>query len=160
MLDVPGMLDWVKRARAADAVVYAREGAASRHVLSLAARLSDQGLVDLTRKADALGRQLIMQRRAKSFGMGLTTRGSMIHRRYSVEVLILRAIRTAARNGQPCPRNTELADTAGLSTAVAASYRLRKLVRAGKLTLIDHGPFEHRVAIIVETGETTVRAAL
>lgn len=159
MLDVAGILAWVKRAKAADAVVYAREGSAPRQVLAIAVRLENQGLVDLTRKRDASGAQLIMQRRTKRFGMGLTARGSMIHRRYSAELLIERTIRGAARNGRPCPTNAELADAAALTTRVAASYRLRKLVKAGKLTLIDHGPFEHRVAVFPD-GLSTVRASL
>jgi hypothetical protein len=160
MLDAPGMIAWVRRAKAADAVVYGREGEASRAVLAVAVRLQDQGLVDLTRKADALGRQLIMQRRAKLFCRNVSARGSMVHKRYSPEALILRAIRTAARNGKPCPTNIELAEAAALTTAVAASYRLRKLVRDGKLTLIDHGPYEHREAILGDTGQATVRAPL
>jgi hypothetical protein len=160
MLDAPAMLDWVRQARAGDAAVYARGETCSRQVAAMAARLQDQGLVDLTRRREGRGWQFIIQRRAKAFRLTADRRRGRKFARASAETVILRMIREAIRLKQPCPTNIEFADAAGLSGGLAASYRLRKLVAAGKIALIDHGEAERRVAVLIETGQATVRASL
>lgn len=159
MLDAAGIVDWVRRAKAGDAVVYGRAGEASRSVKALVARLTGQDLITPTTKRDAAGVQLVMQRRSKRIGMGVTRHGVMIHRRYSEEAQILGAIRRAARRGEPCPSNNDLAELAGLSGPKQASYRLSKLERARELTVTFEGPDRMRVAILPE-GLTTARPAL
>lgn len=159
MLDAPAIVDWVSNAAAGDAVVYARGDAPPRQAAAVARLMQDQGLIDLTRRRETTGRfQFIIQRRAKPFAAP-TTRARRFARS-SAETAILRMIRAAIRLRQPCPTNAEFAAGAGLSGRLAASYRLRRLVAAGTINLLDYGPFEHRVAVLVETGQATVRAKL
>jgi hypothetical protein len=60
--------------------------------------------------------------------------------------------------------DAELARECGLKDADAASYVLRKLKGedAGhrRIRILNYGPRERRVAVIVATGAATVRAAL
>lgn len=160
MLDAPGILEWVRRAQAGDAVVYARGETISRAVSAVAVRMSDQGLVDLTRRREGRGWQFLMQRRAKPFALAADRRRGRNYGRTSAETAILRMISDAIRYRRPCPTNAEIAAEAGLSGGLAASYRLRKLVAAGKIALIDNGPRERRVAVLIATGQATARAAL
>lgn len=158
MLDAAGITEWVRNAKAGDMAVYARGETISRPVAELARRFHEQGLVDLTRRRDGGGWQFLIQRRSAAFRAGRQVR--RVHPRSSAESAILRMIRDAIRLRQPCPTNAEFAEGAGLSGAIAASYRLRKLVRDGKIELIDHGPFERRVAVLVSADKRTVRAPL
>lgn len=158
MLDAAGIIEWVRNAKAGDKAVYARGEALNREVATVAFRLSEQGLIDLAQRRDLSGRQYIMQRRSKPYDSTRRTRRSFP--RGSAETVILRAIEEAIRYGRPCPTNAEFAAEAGLAGAISASYRLRKLVAQGKIVLVDHGPFERRVAVLVATGGRTVRAKL
>lgn len=160
MLDAPGIIDWVRQAKPGDAAVYARGETLSRQVAAVAVRMQDQGLVDLTRRREGRGWQFLIQRRSKAFKLAADRRRGRNYGRASAETTILRMIREAIRLKQPCPTNAEFADGACLSGRLAASYRLRKLIADGKIVLIDHGPFERRVAVLVETGQSTTRAAL
>jgi hypothetical protein len=160
MLDAPGILNWVREAKPGDSAVYARGEALSRQVSAMAGRLQDQGLVDLTRRRDGRGWRFLIQRRSAPFRLASDRRRGRQYGRASAESIILRMIRQAIRLNQPCPTNSEFADVAGLSGRIAASYRLRKLVAAGKIVLVDHGPFERRVAVLVDTGQATARAPL
>lgn len=160
MLDAPGIVDWVRKAKAGDVAVYARGETLSRQVATVAGQMEDQGLVDLTRRREGRGWQFIIQRRAKSFKPAFDRRRGRNYGRASAETVILRMIREAIRLKQPCPTNIEFADAAGLSGGLAASYRLRKLVKGGKIALVDCGPDERRVAVLIETGQSTVRAPL
>ncbi len=160
MLDGAGILEWVRNAKPADMAVYARGDNPPRILAALVSRLSDQGLIDPTRRRDGTGWQFLIQRRAKAFSAAPGMRRGRNYGRASAETVILRMVREAIRLGQPCPTNSEFAEVAGLSGRLAASYRLRKLVRDGKLTLVDHGPYERRVAILTESGLSTARAKL
>lgn len=160
-LDGPGIVEWARRAQAGDMAVYAHGDIPPRPVAAVAYTLHEQGLVDLTRRREASGVwSFIVQRRAKAFGHAPNRRSARHYGRATAEAVILRMIREAIRLRQPCPTNAEFAAAAGLSGRVAASYRLRRLVAAGKINLLDYGPFEHRVAVLVETGQATVRARL
>ncbi|NYT43128.1 hypothetical protein HZY97_20300 [Sphingomonas sp. R-74633] len=160
MLDAPAMYEWVREAKAGDAAVYVRGEALPREIAAMATTLASQGLVDLTQRREGRGWSYIIQRRSKRFEPIDGRRPARRCARATPETMILRMIRHAIRFKQPCPTNIEFADGAYLSGREAASYRLRKLVAAGKIALIDHGPFEHRVAVDLETGQATVRAKL
>jgi hypothetical protein len=163
MLDAPGILEWVRKAQAGDCAVYARGETLTRPVSAMAARMQSQGLVDLTRRRDPGDRrkwQFLIQRRAKAYAPAADRRRGRNFGRASAETVILRMIREAIRLRQPCPTNQEFADGAGLSGRIAASYRLRKLVADGKIALVDHGPDERRVAVMMDSGLSTVRAPL
>ncbi len=158
MLDAAGIIEWVRKAKAGDMAVYARGETLSREVATVTFRLAQQGLIDLAQRREHVGRQYLMQRRSKAYDA--TRRARRSFPRASAETVILRMIEEAIRLGQPCPTNAEFAKEAGLAGGVTASYRLRKLVAAGKIVLVDHGPFERRVAVLVATGGQTVRARL
>ncbi|MBM3927377.1 MAG: hypothetical protein FJ335_02815 [Sphingomonadales bacterium] len=78
--------------------------------------------------------------------------------RTSPEGRILRALTDAARGGRPCPSNLALARRAGLQGRICASYRVRKLVRAGLITVEMTGPEQQRVVTIVASGLSTAGA--
>lgn len=83
--------------------------------------------------------------------------------RRSADSMVFRLIRCAAVHGRPCPTNDEIARLCHLSGRQSASYRMRRLVEAGKIALVDHGPLERRVATVLvgaSKGCVTKRAML
>lgn len=161
MRDASHIRNWVRGARPGDATVYARGEALPRPIAAAAAQMAEAGLVDLTRCRDGGGGwRYVMQRRSAPYALAEDRRRGRQFGRATPETIILRMIRDAVRRRRPCPTNAEFAEAAGLSGSVSASYRLRKLVAAGKIVLVDHGPFERRVAVLVETGGRTARAPL
>ena len=69
----------------------------------------------------------------------------------------------AARRGEPCPTNDELAAACRLSGKMAASYRMRRLVADGQIAVEDHSPFGRRVVTILtgpHAGVATIEAPL
>lgn len=158
--DATALVDWARTARPGEAVVYGRGTALSRPVAAVAAKLQDLGLVNLTRRREGKGWAFVVQRCSAPYPRSVGRRRITGYSTLSPETVILRMIRAAIRQGQPCPTNAAFADAAGLADRQAASYRLRKLVAAGVIALIDHGPFEHRQAVWVATGAMTARAPL
>lgn len=73
---------------------------------------------------------------------------------------VLRVLTQAAARHLPCPTNAEIAARVGLTGAVAASYRVRRLVKDGKIIVEEPSPLERRVVTIVATGKQTRRAML
>ena len=83
--------------------------------------------------------------------------------RRSADAMVFRLIRCAAVHDRPCPTNEEIARLCHLSGRQSASYRMRRLVEAGKIVLADHGPLERRVATVLvgsAAGKSTRRARL
>lgn len=74
--------------------------------------------------------------------------------------MVLRQLVRAAKRGEPCPTNAELARAVGLKDAVAASYRMRRLVKDGAIVVEEPSPLERRVVTIVASGAQTRRARL
>lgn len=155
---------WVERAKPGDDVVYA-EGARPGDVIGGVVRsLKDAGLVTMTSKRVDGRLRFIAQRltdprptavpaKRGRFTLGandatMTTRA------------VLRILSQAAARGLPCPTNAELAARVGLAGAVAASYRVRRLVQLGKISVEEPSPIERRVVTIVATGKQTRRAML
>lgn len=76
---------------------------------------------------------------------------------------VLAVLADAARRGQPCPTNEELAALCGLSGRAAASYRVRLLARQQRIAVEDRGPMARRVVTILKgrwAGCATAEAAL
>jgi len=73
---------------------------------------------------------------------------------------VLRVLTRAANLRQVCPTNAEIARECGLKDAVAASYRLRKLIADGAIKSEDQGPNQRRIVTIVGTGASTIKGAL
>lgn len=165
MMTADQLRDWVARAMPGEDVAYATGERPDRSIAPFAAQLREAGLVALTAKRVGREFRFIAQRRAGSIErlapVRRFNRGQYRERgQRTSETMILRALNRAADRGLPCPTNAELARVAGLSGAIAASYRMRRLVAAGKIRVEEPSPLERRVVTIVATGKTTVRGAL
>jgi hypothetical protein len=159
---------WATRARPGDDVVYAT-GARPGDVISAAVRaLHASGVVTMTSKRIPGGFRFIAQRlpdpRPSQLRMRKAgNRGHFTRRcdgaKRSTRI-VLRLLKRAAARGEPCPTNAELARAAGLKDALAASYRIRRLVKDGLIQVEGPDPTERRVVTIVATGQRTRRAML
>ena len=156
MLDAGGLMQWAESAPAGASAVYATGKAPPRTIAAIVASLADQGLVTPHRKRAADGLfQFQLRRSAAPFAVVKPVRVAIA---CEAEVTLLRIARDAARRGLPFPTNRELAALCGLSDGLAVSYRLRKLVGRGSLSIEDHGPYERRVVTIA--GRSTPRATI
>ncbi|MEV4934584.1 winged helix-turn-helix domain-containing protein [Sphingobium sp. LSP13-1-1.1] len=156
---------WVARAAPGDDVVYSMGDRPEKAIGEAVRALHEQGLVALTSKRGANGFRFIAQRLPDPKPVrGPEHRGRYARReikgRYTAERMILKILSAAAEKGQPCPTNAELARRVGLSGAVSASYRMRRLVAAGKIVVEEPSPLERRLVTIVATGKQTKRAML
>lgn len=162
------LISWAQRARPGEDVAYFTGDRPSEALRLTARDLHAQGLVAVTTKRAGAGFRYIAQRleaprpsqlRARArFNPGQFTRradGGKCTTR-----AVLRLLTRAAIRGDACPTNAELARALGLKDAVAASYRVRRLVREGKIRVEEPSPTERRVVTIVATGKSTVRGAL
>lgn len=156
-MDIAGLQAWIGRAAAGDSVVYA-SGDPSRAMLAAARAAGAAGLVVLNFTRAPVSRE----------GRYVATRTAVpavpiaaphAPLRTSPEGRILRALTEAARAGRPCPSNLALARRAGLQGRVCASYRVRKLVRAGLIAVDMVGPDRQRVVTIAATGLMTAGGA-
>lgn len=73
---------------------------------------------------------------------------------------MLRQVRRCINLRIPFPTNAQLARLCELQSDYAARYRLKRLIDAGLIRLIDNGPMHHRVVVLVETGQRTPEARL
>ncbi len=156
---------WAERAAPGEDAVYCTGPRPSQEIGAAAMALRERGLVTIKHKRVEGGFRFIAERlggpaRVRS----AEHRGRFARReskeRRTAETIIYRLLKSAAQAGQPCPTNAELAARAGLSGAVAASYRMRRLVKAGKIVVAEPSPLERRVVTIVATGKSTRRAML
>jgi len=72
-----------------------------------------------------------------------------------VEARLLRLLKRTANFALPCPTNAEIAVALDLKDEAAASYRMRKLVAAGLISILDHGPNRRRIVTIAGTSFKT-----
>jgi hypothetical protein len=166
--------DWAERAQAGEDVVYCT-GVRPDDMIGAAARaLRESGIVTLTtrrmaaggfrfiaqRLADPRPSQIRARRRTNSgqFRPGQCQPASGDAKRTTRAVL--RLLVQAANRDAPCPTNAEIAVRVGLNGSVAASYRMRRLVRDGLIQVEEPGPLERRIVTIVATGKKTRRAML
>jgi hypothetical protein len=127
--------------------------------------LTDAGLIDIARRRIGEGRfSFEVQRRSRRYVAAVPARkapaaprGGMHARRAgTVERRVLKLLLTAATKGLPCPTNASIARAVGLRDAVAASYRLRRLVARGLIRVtVPDDPRLHRVVTIVASGKAT-----
>lgn len=160
---------WAERARPGEDIVYA-EGARPGDTIGAVVRgLKDMGLVTMTSKRVDGRLRFIAQRLpdpapSARLRRGPEQRGRFAKReikgRRTAERLIYKLLVDAAKRGAPCPTNAELATRVGLSGAVAASYRMRRLVAAGDISIDEPSPLERRVVTILASGKQTRRAML
>lgn len=162
-MQVDQLHSWVARARPGDDVVY-DIGVRPGDAIGAAVRaLHHSGLVTMTAKRVDGGFRHIAQRLPDRAARRAPARGRVRLAANDAKMTmraVLRILQQAASRDLPCPTNAELARRIGLKDAVAASYRVRRLVAAGKIVVEEPSPLERRVVTIVATGKSTVRGVL
>lgn len=151
--------DWVERAEAGAALLYAQGMVPPRTSATwvLAGELAAAKLVTLKsrRLPDGKTEWLAEKRAAAASPRGavVVTIPDPMMRRVADEVL------RCANAGEPCPTDGELVQRCGLPGTDAANYRLRKAVKAGLVQLQrPMRPGERRIATDPATGKSTKRA--
>lgn len=164
--------DWAERAQAGEDVVYCTGVRPDDSIGAAARALCESGVVTLTtrrvaaasgggfrfiaqRLADPRPSQIRARRRSNP-GQFLPASGDAKRTTRAV----LRLLVQAANRDAPCPTNAEIAVRVGLNGSVAASYRMRRLVRDGLIQVEEPSPRERRIVTIVATGKKTRRAML
>lgn len=169
------LLRWAESAAPGDSIVYGRGERPPEDIVRVVGRLSDAGALHPTRRRiSAAGGEfafqaqrgsgkisrVVVHQKSKGPSRG-RTRSLPVNR--SSDRAVLKCIEAAVKYGQPCPTNAELARACGLSGAVAASYRVRRLVANGRISIIDHSPYGRRVATMLvgrHQGKSTKEAAI
>lgn len=169
MMMKPDQFDrWVKNAAPGDDVVYATGARPAEGIGAVVRSLHEQGLVAMTSKRGDDGFRFIAQRLPDPRPSQVRARKPVNRGRFTLAAndgkmttrAVLRILTQAASKGLPCPTNAELAKRVGLNGAVAASYRVRRLVQAGAIVVEEPSPLERRVVTIVASGKKTMRAPL
>lgn len=160
------VMDWAESARPGETLTYASGDHAPAEALAAARRLADAELVDLVGKRRDGKWIYIAQRRSRAFDAGRidyrpsrgAVRPSEKSRARAVDRALLRLLSRTARLGLVCPGNAALAVMLGLSGALAASYRMRRLVAAGVIAVEHADPTRPRIVTILATGARTAEA--
>lgn len=151
---------WVRNASAGASVCLGVGAAVPPSTQPAVRALTDAGLIDIARRRVGDGRYSFeVQRRSRRYVPSVPSkpRGGMHARRAgTVERRVLKLLLTAATKGLPCPTNASIARAVGLPDAVAASYRLRRLVARGLIRVaVPDDPRDLRVVTIVASGKAT-----
>jgi hypothetical protein len=165
------LLRWAESAAPGDSIVYGRGDRAPDDVVRVIGRLSDAGALHPTRRRiSAAGGEFAFQAQRGSgkisrVVMRPAARGRVrtLPTNRSSDRAVMKCIEAAVKYGQPCPTNAELARACGLSGAIAASYRVRRLIATGRISIIDHSPFGRRVVTMMTgrfAGQCTKEAAI
>ena len=152
---------WVAGAAVGATTVYARGAVVPRHApgWTHARALAEDGVVTLTsRRADG-GWEWLAQRRATPVADGAPAPVAAIADPLDATQRVLRQLRLAAKFGRECPSNAELARRCDLPDAAAASYRLRCLIDAQRIRVVQQGPGLPRVVTILANGQRTRASA-
>lgn len=123
----------------------------------LAGELAQAGWLRLFRQRTPGGFEFLAEKRDRGDIGAAAPRAVMPD---AADDALLAMLRRAANFDQPCPTNVEIAAALNLKDAVAASYRMRKLIQLGAIRVTDHGPKERREVTIAETGKSTPRGKL
>ncbi len=119
--------------------------------------LVDLGLIRTfsPRRADGQGFNFVVERIQGPIAIHDTT---------SREARVFAEIERCLAIGEPMPTDAQFARRCGFANADAASFAVRKLkdVKAGdrRIAVINWGPNEHRQAMILSTGQITIRRKL
>lgn len=163
-IDAGGLARWAEGATSGSALTLGRGAAVPPAVSPVVARLVDAGVINFARRRIGAGDfEFVAQRRSSpatrtkaASPRGCARAGS--GRAGVAERRILKALTIAASRDLPCPTNAQLASVAGLSGALAASYRLGLLVKRGLIAVdVPADPRARRVVTIIATGATTRR---
>ncbi|WP_278983233.1 winged helix-turn-helix domain-containing protein [Sphingobium yanoikuyae] len=164
----PDQLDnWAARALPGEDVVYSTGARPGEAIGAAVRQLHAAGLVTMTSKRlDGRLRHIVQRLPAPRASQQL--RKPVPRGRFTVASddakrtmrAVLQVLRRAAKRGEPCPTNAEIARIVGLKDAAAASYRVRRLVKGGAIVVEEPSPLERRVVTIAATGAQTRRAKL
>lgn len=152
--------DWARSASPGAAVCLGIASAVPAATQPALRTLTDAGLIDIARRRVGDGRYSFeVQRRSRRYVPPVPSkpRGGMHARRAgTVERRVLKLLLAAATKGLPCPTNASIARAVGLPDAIAASYRLRRLVARGLIRVaVPDDPRKLRVVTIVASGKAT-----
>ncbi|MGD9470635.1 MAG: hypothetical protein AB7G24_00895 [Novosphingobium sp.] len=159
-------LEFARAAQPGDRRVYARGEHPPREAVRAMAPLVAAGVLAPISKREAGGFLFMVERgRAPLGSMRPPRRGTVRRRRVRKTSLamVFDLLVRAAQRGEACPTNEEIAAQCRLSGKLSASYRMRRLVQAGRIAVEDHSPFGRRVVTILtgpQAGRRTVEAAL
>lgn len=161
-------LDQLSRAAPGTTIEYGRGSAPPRELVQAMRPFVDAGVLHPTSRREAGEIRYLVQRGSGDLSAALLRRqGRGVVRRRRIRKtstsMVFDSLVRAARRGEPCPTNEELARTCHLSGKLAASYRMRVLVAEGKISVEDHSPWGRRVVTIltgIHAGKATRQAAL
>jgi hypothetical protein len=154
---------WVNSAEPGESKVYAWGPSLPQRApgVSAAKKAHAAGLVTFTTRTlkPSGRREYVMQRirRARRTLSAAEVRASS-ERTRDPQIIVMDALRKAARYRRPCPSNNELARAAALPDAYAASYIVRKLQKAAKISVDFDGPYKRRCVTILSNGARTAPA--
>ena len=165
------IFEFAQRARPGELLLYGRGDHPPRDLVRVMRPLVDCGVLLPVRKREGKGFAFQVQRGSADMSSALARRQSRQSRgttrrrrvRKSSLTMVFDCLVRAAKAGAPCPTNDELARKCRLSGKLAASYRMRRLVTLGRISVVDHSPWGRRVVTIItgpHAGAQTCEAAL
>ncbi len=162
------ILDRLSRAAPGTTIEYGRGSTPPRDLVQAMRPFVDAGVLHPTSKRENGEMRFLVQRGSGDLSAALARRqGRGVVRRKRIRKtstsMVFDSLVRAARRGEPCPTNEELARSCHLSGKLAASYRMRVLVSEGKIAVEDHSPWGRRVVTILRgtcAGKSTREAAL
>lgn len=161
------IFEFARTARPGEAMEYGRGDHPPRDVVRAMRGLVDAGVLrPVTRRIggrEGGGFQFLVQKGAGGDGpvARAARRGAVRRRRVRKTSLsmVFDCLARAARRGEACPTNEELARHCGLSGKLAASYRVRRLVAEGRIAVEDRSPFGRRIVTILTGPHTGARTS-
>ncbi len=160
------VFEFARTARPGETLEYARGAHPPRELVRAMRPLVEAGVLSPVARRSADGFRFIVERGTAPIARAKAPRRGTVRRRRvrkSSLTQVFEMLARAARRGEPCPTNDELARACGLSGKLAASYRVRRLAAMGHVTVEDHSPFGRRVITILtgrDAGARTCEAAL
>lgn len=162
-------MDRINRAAPGELIEYGRGDRPPRDRVQAMRPYVDAGLLHPIQKRVEGELRFLVQRGRGDLNVQLEARrlrcGAVRQKRVRKSSLsmVFDCLAKAVRRGEPCPTNEEIAAACGLTGKLAASYRVRKLVALGKISIEDHSPYGRRVVTILcgaLAGKATPGAAL
>lgn len=160
---------WCEGAQPGESITYCRGARLSADAAVVPVEMARVGVVELVQRRLSSGDlAYIAQRRSDAFvrpgdagrvRRRVSSPGTSPARR-AVERQLYRMLVRTANHHLPCPDNGAIARLLGLRDALAASYRMRRLVAAGLIVVEQGAPGARRVVTIVASGARTRPCAL
>lgn len=134
-----GIIEWAARANPGDRAVYGRGLSPGADYVRAMQPLVDAGAIVPLRKREGAEFLFLVERgtRPLSRHAHRPSRGPVRKRsvKRSVLSVLFNTLVLAARDGRPCPSNTQLAARCGLSSKQAASHQMHLLAERGRIRI-------------------------